>query len=199
MQPTVTVNDIARAPNGPAMLAKGHFAIKAAGRHFEVRTTTVKTPLGWSMWLLRCPACHRRCRNLHITKELKLLCAKCAHVRHPDQQTPGSKSGLILRRAQQLQRLAARLACRGLDRVTRRRLRRRKKRLLEQLTTALEQRQTRMGAHAQALLASLAVYRPEPTNAPLSASQKAIPLRLVGPLEPRVAEENADQVAAKSS
>ena len=171
MQPAISVNQIARAPNGPAVLATGHFAMKAAGRSFEVRTTTVRTPVGRFMWLLRCPGCSRRCRNLHITQELKLLCAKCAHVRHPDQQTPGSKRGLIFRRAQQLRRLSQRLARSGLGRTVRRRLRRRKRKLLEQLTTALEQRQTRMGAHAQALLASLAVCRPGPTNAPLSASQ----------------------------
>jgi hypothetical protein len=153
------------------MLAKGYFQVEMEGRYFDVRTTRVKTPVDRFMWLLLCPSCHRRCRHLHITEKLQLLCAKCAHVRHPDQQTSGSKRGLIVRRAQQIQRLSARLARRGLDRVTRRRLRRRKKRLLEQLTTALEQRQTRMGAQAQALLASLAVYRPGPTNAPLSAAQ----------------------------
>jgi hypothetical protein len=171
MQPVISVNQIARAPDGPAMLVKGHFVVEMEDRCVQVRTTTVKTPLGWSMWLLRCPACHRRCRNLHVTEKLQLLCAKCAHLRHPDQQTPGSKRGLILRRAQQLRRLSQRLARSGLGRTVRRRLRRRKKKLLEQLTTALEQRQTRMGAQAQALLASLAVYRPGPTNAPLSASQ----------------------------
>jgi hypothetical protein len=171
MQPAITVNQIARAPNGPAMLTKGHFVVEMEARCVQVRTTTVKTPLGRSMWLLLCPACHRRCRNLHATEELKLLCAKCAHLRHPDQRTPGSKRGLILRRAQQLRRLSQRLTRSGLGRTVRRRLRRRKRKLLEQLTTALEQRQTRMGAHAQALLASLAVCRPGPTNAPLSASQ----------------------------
>jgi hypothetical protein len=171
MKPAISVNQIARAPNGPAMLAKGHFAMKAAGRSFEVRTTTVRTPLGRLMWLLPCPGCNRRCRNLHVTQELKLLCAKCAHVRHPDQQTPGSKRGLILRRAQQLRRLSQRLARSGLGRTVRRRLRRRKKKLLGELATALERRQAFMGAHAQALLASLAVYRPGPPNAPLSASQ----------------------------
>jgi hypothetical protein len=171
MQPAITVNDIARAPNGPAMLAKGHFEMEAEGRSFEVRTTTVRTPVGRFMWLFVCPACQRRCRNLHVTERLQLLCAKCAHLRHPDQQTPGSKRGLILRRAQQLRRLSQRLARSGLGRTVRRRLRRRKKKLLGELATALEQRQTRMGAHAQALLASLAVYRPGPIDAYLSASQ----------------------------
>jgi hypothetical protein len=171
MQPVISVNQIARAPNGPAMLVKGHFVVEMEDRCVHVRTTTVKTPLGRSMWLLRCPACHRRCRNLHVTEKLQLQCATCAHLRHPDQQTPGSKSGLILRRAQQLQRLSARLARSGLDRVTRRRLRRRKKKLLGELAAALERRQEFMGARAQAVLASLAVYRPGPTNAPLTASQ----------------------------
>ena len=171
MHPDITVNQIARSANGPAMLAKGHFQVEMEGHYFQVQTTKVGTPLGKFLWLMLCPGCHRRCRHLHITQELKLLCAKCAHVRHPDQQTPGSKRGLILRRAQQLQRLAARLARSGLDRVTRRRLKRRKKKLLGELATALERRQTRMGAHAQALLASLAVYRPGPTDAPLGAFQ----------------------------
>ena len=170
MQPVISVNQIARAPNGPAMLVKGHFVVEMEDRCVHVRTTTVKTPLGRSMWLLRCPACHRRCRNLHVTEKLQLQCATCAHLRHPDQQTPGSKSGLILRRAQQLQRLSARLARRGLDRVTRRRLRRRKERLLKQLAAALDQRQTLMAAHAQALLASLVVDQPEPADAALRAA-----------------------------
>ena len=171
MQPAITVNQIARAPNGPAMLTKGHFVVEMEARCVQVRTTTVKTPLGRSMWLLLCPACHRRCRNLHATEELKLLCAKCAHLRHPDQRTPGSKRGLILRRAQQLRRLSQRLARSGLGRTVRRRLRRRKKKLLEQLTTALEQRQTRMGAQAQALLASLAPDQPVPADKALRAAQ----------------------------
>ena len=171
MQPAITVNQIARAPNGPAMLAKGHFAMKAAGRSFEVRTTTVRTPVGRFMWLLRCPGCSRRCRNLHITQELKLLCAKCAHVRHPDQQTPGSKRGLIFRRAQQLRRLSQRLARSGLGRTVRRRLRRRKKKLLGELATALERRQAFMGARAQALLASLAPEQPKRPDAALRTAQ----------------------------
>jgi len=171
MHPDLTVSQIASSTNGPAMLAKGHFQVEMEGHHFQVQTTKVGTPIGKFLWLLLCPGCHRRCRNLHITQELKLLCAKCAHVRHPDQQTPGSKRGLIVRRAQQLQRLSARLARSGLGRVTRRRLRRRKERLLKQLAAALHTRQTLMAAHAQALLASLAVYRPGPIDAPLSASQ----------------------------
>jgi len=156
MQPAITVNQIASSPNGPAILAKGLFEVEMEGRQFQVRTTKVKTPVDRFMWLLLCPACSRRCRNLHITQELKLLCAKCAHIRHPDQRTPGSKRGLILRRAQQLRRLSARLTRRGLGRTTRRRLRRREKRLLEELTTALHQRQVLMAARAQALLASVA-------------------------------------------
>jgi hypothetical protein len=171
MQPDITVNEIARSTNGPAMLAKGHFQVQMEGRHFQVRTTRVGTPMDRFMWLLLCPACGRRCRNLHITEELKLICAKCAHVRHPDQQTSGSKRGLIVRRAQQLQRLSVRLARRGLGRVTRRRLRRRKEKWLKELAAALDQRQTLMAAHAQALLASLASQAAGPTNAPLSASQ----------------------------
>jgi hypothetical protein len=153
------------------MLAKGHFQVEMEGHYFQVRTTQVKTPVDRFMWLLLCPGCHRRCRNLHITEELKLLCAKCAHVRHPDQQTSGSKRGLIVRRAQQIQRLSARLARRGLDRVTRRRLRRRKERLLKQLTAALQTRQTLMAAQAQALLASLVADQPEPPDTALRAAQ----------------------------
>ena len=171
MHPDITVNEIARCANGPAMLAKGHFQVEMEGHYFEVQTTRVGTPLGKFLWLMLCPGCRRRCRHLHITEELKLLCAECAHIRHPDQQAPGSKRGLILRRAQQLQRLSSRLARRGLDRVTRRRLRRRKEKLLKQLAAALDQRQTLMAAHAQALLASLVVDQPGPTNAPLGAFQ----------------------------
>ena len=171
MQPVISVNQIARAPNGPAMLTKGHFVVEMEARCVQVRTTTVKTPLGRFMWLLLCPACHRRCRHLHITEKLQLLCAKCAHVRHPDQQTSGSKRGLIVRRAQQIQRLSARLARSGLDRVTRRRLRRRRERLLKQLAAALHTRQTRMAAQAQALLASLVADLPEPPDTGLRAAQ----------------------------
>ena len=169
MHPDITVNQIARSAHGPAMLAKGHFEVEMEGHHFQVHTTRVGTPLGKFLWLMLCPGCHRRCRHLHITKELKLLCAKCAHVRHPDQQAPGSKRGLILRRAQQLQRLSARLARSGLGRVTRRRLRRRKERLLKHLAAALDQRQALRAAHAQALLASLASQAAGPRNAPLGA------------------------------
>jgi hypothetical protein len=171
MHPDITVNQIARSANGPAMLAKGHFQVEMEGHYFQVQTTKVGTPLGKFLWLMLCPGCHRRCRHLHITQELKLLCAKCAHVRHPDQKTSGSKRGLIVRRAQQIQRLSARLARRGFDRVTRRRLRRRKERLLKELAAVLHTRQTLMAAQAQALLASLAVYRPGPTDAPLGAFQ----------------------------
>jgi hypothetical protein len=171
MQPVISVNQIARAPNGRAMLVKGHFVVEMEDRCVQVRTTTAKTPLGRSMWLLRCPACHRRCRNLHVTEKLQLQCATCAHLRHPDQQTPGSRSGLILRRAQQIQRLSARLARSGLGRVTRRRLRRRKKKLLGELATALERRQAFMGARAQALLASLAPEQPKPADTALRAAQ----------------------------
>jgi hypothetical protein len=171
MHPDITVNEIARCANGPAMLAKGHFQVEMEGHYFEVQTTRVGTPLGKFLWLMLCPGCRRRCRHLHITEELKLLCAECAHIRHPDQQAPGSKRGLILRRAQQLQRLSARLARSGLDRVTRRRLRRRKERLLKELAAALDQRQTLMAAQAQALLASLASQAVGPTNAPLGAFQ----------------------------
>ena len=171
MHPDITVNEIASSTNGPAMLAKGHFQVEMEGHHFQVHTTRVGTPLGKFLWLMLCPACHRRCRHLHITQELRLLCAKCAHVRHPDQQTPGSKRGLIVRRAQQLRRLSDRLARRGLDRVTRRRLRRRKDRLLKQLAAALDQRQTLMAAHAQSLLASLGADQPEPPDTALRAAQ----------------------------
>ena len=169
MHPDITVNQIARSTNGPAMLAKGHFEVEMEGHYFQVQTTKVGTPLGKFLWLLLCPSCHRRCRHLHITEKLQLLCAKCAHVRHPDQQTSGSKRGLIVRRAQQLQRLSARLARRGLDRVTRRRLKRRKERLLKHLAAALDQRQNLVAAQAQALLASLASQAAGPRNAPLGA------------------------------
>jgi hypothetical protein len=171
MHPDITVNEIARSASGPAMLAKGHFQVEMEGHYFQVQTTRVGTPLGKFLWLLLCPACHRRCRHLHITEKLQLLCAKCAHVRHPDQQTSGSKRGLIVRRAQQIQRLSARLARSGLDRVTRRRLRRRRERLLKQLAAALHTRQTRMAAQAQALLASLVADLPEPPDTGLRAAQ----------------------------
>lgn len=171
MHPAVTINEIARSANGPAMLARGHFEVEMEGHYFQIQTTRVGTPLGKFLWLMLCPGCHRRCRHLHITDELKLLCAKCAHVRHPDQQAPGSKRGLILRRAQQLQRLSARLARSGLGRVTRRRLRRRKERLLKHLAAALDQRQALMAAHAQALLASLVADQPEPPDTALRAAQ----------------------------
>ena len=171
MHPDITVNEIARSASGPAMLAKGHFQVEMEGHYFQVQTTKVGTPLGKFLWLLLCPACHRRCRHLHITEKLQLLCAKCAHVRHPDQQTSGSKRGLIVRRAQQIQRLSARLARSGLDRVTRRRLRRRRERLLKQLAAALHTRQTRMAAQAQALLASLVADLPEPPDTGLRAAQ----------------------------
>ena len=171
MHPDITVNQIASSTNGPAMLAKGYFQVEMEGHYFQVQTTKVGTPLGKFLWLMFCPGCRRRCRHLHITEELKLLCAKCAHIRHPDQQTSGSKRGLIVRRAQQIQRLSARLARRGLDRVTRRRLRRRKERLLKQLTAALQTRQTLMAAQAKALLASLVADQPEPANTALRAAQ----------------------------
>ena len=171
MHPDITVSQIASSTNGPAMLAKGHFQVEMEGHYFQVQTTRVGTPLGKFLWLLLCPACHRRCRHLHITEKLQLLCAKCAHVRHPDQQTSGSKRGLIVRRAQQIQRLSARLARSGLDRVTRRRLRRRRERLLKQLAAALHTRQTRMAAQAQALLASLVADLPEPPDTGLRAAQ----------------------------
>jgi len=171
MQPDITVNQIARSANGPAMLAKGHFQVEMEGHYFQVETTKVGTPLGKFLWLMLCPGCHRRCRHLHITERLQLLCAKCAHIRHPDQRTPGSKRGLIVRRAQQLQRLSARLARSGLDRVTRRRLRRRKERLLKVLAAALDQRQTLMAAQAQALLASLAPEHPERPDTALRTTQ----------------------------
>ena len=171
MHPDITVNEIARCANGPAMLAKGHFQVEMEGHYFEVQTTRVGTPLGKFLWLMLCPGCRRRCRHLHITEELKLLCAKCAHIRHPDQQTSGSKRGLIVRRAQQIQRLSARLARSGLDRVTRRRLRRRKERLLKELAAALHTRQTLMAAQAKALLASLVADQPEPANTALRAAQ----------------------------
>ena len=171
MHPDITVNEIARSASGPAMLAKGHFQVEMEGHYFQVQTTRVGTPLGKFLWLLLCPACHRRCRHLHITEKLQLLCAKCAHVRHPDQQTSGSKRGLIVRRAQQIQRLSARLARSGLDRVTRRRLRRRKERLLKELAAALHTRQTLMAAQAKALLASLVADQPEPANTALRAAQ----------------------------
>ena len=171
MHPDLTVSQIASSTDGSAMLAKGYFQVEMEGHHFQVQTTKVGTPIGKFLWLLLCPGCHRRCRNLHITEKLQLLCAKCAHVRHPDQQTSGSKRGLIVRRAQQIQRLSARLARSGLDRVTRRRLRRRKERLLKELAAVLHTRQNLMAAQAQALLASLALDQPEPADTALPAAQ----------------------------
>ena len=48
---------------------------------------------------------------------------------------------------------------------------RRKDRLVKQLAAALDQRQTLMAAHAQALLASLGADQPEPPDRDLRAAQ----------------------------
>ena len=116
------------------------------GQYVPVRVRRVKTPMPCSMWLLLCPVCRRQCRELHTIGGGELACRVCARVRHPDQRTSGSECGRIQRCAQQIRRLEARLARRGPDRVTRRRLRRRRQRLLFHLAGVLAGRRIRLSA-----------------------------------------------------
>jgi hypothetical protein len=133
----VNIRDIVRTPGAGAMLAAGTVTVKIGDIYAPVRVRRVKTPMPCSMWLLLCPVCRRQCRELHTMDDGNLGCRVCAKVRHPDQRASGSELGRIQRCAQQIRRLEARLAGRGPDRVTRRRLRRRRQRLLLHLAGAL--------------------------------------------------------------
>ena len=142
----VDICDVVRTPGVSASLANGTVTVKIGDHYAPVRVRRVKTPMPCSMWLLLCPVCRRQCRELHTMGDGRLACRVCAKVRHPDQRTSGSERGRIQRCAQQIRRLEARLARKGPDRTTRRRLRRRRQRLLLHLAGVLACRRIRMGA-----------------------------------------------------
>jgi len=155
---SVDIRDIARASGGRDLLATGTVTVKVGEQSAMVRVRQVKTPIGCSMWLLLCPVCRRQCRQLHAMPDGKLGCMDCAHVRHPDQRLSDSESGRMQKLAHQIQRLDARLAQRGLDHTTRRRMRRRKHRLLARLAVILARRQARLHAGVDGAIAPPAVH-----------------------------------------
>lgn len=142
----VDICDVVRTPGVSTSLATGTVTVKMGDHYAPVRVRRVKTPMPCCMWLLLCPVCRRQCRELHTMGDGGLGCKVCAKVRHPDQRTSGSELGRIQRCAQQIRRLELRLARRGHDRVTRRRLRRRRQRLLLHLMGVLACRRIRLSA-----------------------------------------------------
>jgi hypothetical protein len=142
----IDICDVVRTPGVGTSLAKGTVTLKIGDQYAPVRVRKAKTPMPCSMWLLLCPVCRRQCRELHTMGDGRLACRVCAKVRHPDQRTSGSERGRIQRCAQQIRRLEVRLARKGPDRTTRRRLRRRRQRLLLHLAGVLACRRIRMGA-----------------------------------------------------
>jgi hypothetical protein len=144
MGPAIDISKIARMPDARNALADGRLVFEVAGRNVNISVAPVATPLRTKMWLLVCPSCRRRCRLLYLAAQVGLCCKRCAGVRHPDQQTCGSERGRIQRCVQQVRRLEARLARKGPDRTTRRRLRRRRQRLLRHLADVLANRRSRM-------------------------------------------------------
>lgn len=144
MVPAVDIARVARLPEARHALEEGRLVFEVAGANVTVPVTLVPTPLRTKMWLLACPACHRRCRSLYVASQATLCCGRCAGVRHPDQRTSGSGRGRLQRCVHQIRRLDVRLARKGPDRTTRRRLRRRRQRLLRHLAGALAQRRARV-------------------------------------------------------
>jgi hypothetical protein len=144
MTRAVDICDVVRTPGVSASLANGTVTVKIGDHYAPVRVRRVKTPMPCSMWLLLCPVCRRQCRELHTMDGGRLACRVCAKVRHPDQRTSGSELGRIQRWARQIRRLETRLACKGPDRNTRRRLRRRRQRLQLHLASVLACRRIRM-------------------------------------------------------
>ena len=146
MGPAVEISKIACLTGARDRLAAGRLTFEVAGMDVDVPVSHVQTPLGTTMWLLVCPACQRRCRKLYVSGEGGLWCSRCVGLRHPDQRTSGSERGRTQRCVQQIRRLEARLACRGPDRATRRRLRRRRQRLMLRLAGVLACRRIRLWA-----------------------------------------------------
>ena len=144
MAPAVDIANVVRLPEARHALEEGRLVFEVAGASVTVPVTPVLTPLRTKMWLLICPSCHRRCRALFVASQATLCCGRCAGMRHPDQRTSGSGRGRLQRCVHQIRRLDVRLARKGPDRTTRRRLRRRRERLLRHLAGVLAQRQARM-------------------------------------------------------
>jgi hypothetical protein len=143
MAPVVEVSKLAHLPEARHGLEHGRLVFDVGEKDVEVSVAPVPMLLATKLWLLSCPACQRMCRLLFAAGKAGLCCGRCAGIRHPDQRTSGSERGRLQRCAQQIRRLEARLARRGPDRTTRRRLRRRWQRLLRHLAGVLACRQAR--------------------------------------------------------
>jgi hypothetical protein len=113
----------------------------------EVQLEGQETQVGRLRFFV-CPGCGRRCRDL-FRRDEETGCRKCLRLLYPDQRLGSSRwDRFVVRPARQISRINHRLEHSGLDRNHRRRLRRRRSRLLQQLENELGQRQLDMRAVA---------------------------------------------------
>ena len=122
--------------------------VKIGDVHLKVDLAEQPTKIGKLRFLV-CPSCGRRVRDLMLHRGAGPSCKKCLKILHPDQRLGGSsRDKTVVIPSRQIKRIERRLEKGGLDRNTRRRLRRRRKKLLAGLQAALAERREKLGVVA---------------------------------------------------
>lgn len=156
LQPALSIVAMVRDPFWPAIKRQGAFTVAINNSTTSIQIISCPTKIG-SLFYLRCPRCKTQRRNLFLVGG-ELGCRACHHVLHEDQRlSSGRWSQKIIRRARQIRRITNRLARSGPDKVTRRRWRRRRTRLLEELQVALEKRKSKSAAQLKNILGEIAL------------------------------------------
>ena len=139
-EPALSIPDLARTAAWGSIRADQKVVVAVApGMETVIELSARPTRLG-QLYHLLCPRCGSRRRDLYL-RDAELACRKCHRILHPDQRLSSSRWNRdVTRPCRQISRIDARLSRSGLDRNLRRRLRRRRARLLEQVQSTLARR-----------------------------------------------------------
>ena len=156
VSPVLSIVKLARDPTWGEVRRRRQIVVSSGASRCIVELVAVPSRVGELFYLL-CPHCASRRRRLFPDNEGELRCRSChsspAVRLHPDQRaSSGRFQRRVVRRARQVARLDARLARPGLDRSTRRRLRRRRQRLLDALSAELAHHLARVRRELEALV-----------------------------------------------
>lgn len=153
MPERISITTLARSAAWSEIKRSLAINVQSGESNVRVELAACPTKIGGAIRYLVCPRCAKRRRALEV-REGAVACPACHGIRtrHPDQKlSSGRLSRLVVRRARQVQRLDERLARQGPDRNTRRRWRRRRKKLLDQLAEELRYQQDKMALELSAI------------------------------------------------
>jgi len=161
-----SVPALARSPGWSQIKEELEVQVPLEDHQVALRLTARPTATGRFYYLV-CPCCDRRCRDIlvkcckeatrpssgpRVGSEAQIGCRICLRIRHADQMVPRSMWGReVVRPTRQIRRIEQKLARPGPDRNTQRRLRRRRRLLLQRVEQELRRRQVEMQGAAEVL------------------------------------------------